>query len=419
MSSPAITGTPAPTSYLANSDTSDAKPHGSMTVSGRELEVREIDDRLDEIADCFDECLDDCIDSIEDCCDRLGFFIEDIGSALETVDQAIRTFFFDRYVDCHLFQRAISSMGNGATSADIQRSIEVLTQLRTQLQDTGYVQAILSFDTLDLRAEALILKPADFNFDLERYIYNDPINQTLRQELIRECDRAIFFQRTLSVVNIFYNTFGLNTHSSSPATTVDTSADGPVIFWINQSIIPRAYWLDLLFKKDGPTAYEGTVKYNSFRIPRIIIEKGREIKTLINQFEQLQELVDNLGSEGAEESEDKFFDVPELYKDYMNEIMLIPVFDASHPDIQDQLATPAGAIAIASDARLKRHAMDYRNFEHQFRSESWSLDDVRCAICRHAIKRENMLIDTVLQDDILNFLKGKLGSQATTAAVQP
>jgi hypothetical protein len=113
--------------------------------------------------------------------------------------------------------------------------------------------------------------------------------------------------------------------------------------------------------------------------------------------------------EGAEESEDKFFDVPELYKDYMNEIMLIPVFDATHP----VAASPA-------PNRNWRHAMDSKNFENQFRSESWwSLEDVRCAICRHAIKRENMQIDTVLQDDILNFLSGKLGSQATTAAVQP
>ena len=109
------------------------------------------------------------------------------------------------------------------------------------------------------------------------------------------------------------------------------------------------------------------------------------------------------------EQKDKFFDVPDLYNDYMGEIMSIPVFDTTHPDIQDQFSTTAGATSIASDDRLKRHAMDWQSFETQFQREMARFGVVRCAICRHPMERENMLIDTDLQGEILNFLRDKVG----------
>ena len=206
MSTLALTRTPA-TSFV-DSEIPDTKPRGSMTVSGRELEVSELED---EMVEWVDDCIE-CIERIEDCFNDIANYIN---STFEAVDEAISTFFFDRAVDWQLFQRAFVSMGNGATSADIQRSIEVLTQLRTQLQGTEYLQAFRSFD--DLRVEALIFDPIDFNYDSVQYIYADQIHQKLKSEFIRECDMAIFFQRTLSVVNIFYNIFGLNTSAPSHA----------------------------------------------------------------------------------------------------------------------------------------------------------------------------------------------------------
>lgn len=472
MSHPAYTTTIGPVlaSHLARLDALEAAmdtspPHGSMTVSGRTFDVREItdDDCCRDVDRFFSSFIDECFDFIDPIARGCGDLVNKVGHVVISADRAIDTFLWNRLTDCQLFLRAFVSMGYG-TPDDIQHSIEVLTKLQTRLRSNEH---IMGFSTLDRRADALILKSSEFNFTPEQYIYDDQILRNLRQEYIRECSVAISFQRTLSVVNTFYNRIGLNT-SLPPVTTADHSEEGPD--WTTRMINDIVDWVDQLVEEDNgrhipmgtvgtrnnSRILAGTVRYNFHKIPWSIVEKAHEIRILKDQFERLKTLVDKLNHRNTRVSEDEvfqaefpeesvrgyfkalveklngktdkeeaeFFTVSDLDMDYMGQIMMIPVFDATHPGIQDQFTSPAVAsvpptITPAPNRDL-RHAIDWKTFERQFRSE---IRGLRCSICRHPtqhdFERKNMLIDTALQNDILNFLRDRLSLPASTTAVQP
>ena len=106
----------------------------------------------------------------------------------------------------------------------------------------------------------------------------------------------------------------------------------------------------------------------------------------------------------------------------MREIMTIPVFDASHPAVQNALraANAAGGTSSALNNRDLRHAMEKDSLEAHMRSGGTA----RCPTCRHpergsGIRRENLRIDTALQDEILQFLRTALGIGASSSAARP
>lgn len=425
MSDPAITRTSAPISYLVSLDAANTRPQGSMTVSGRVLDVREVAGDFDgccrEVEYFFRDCIEsyvECANDIESCCRTIVYVIDVLPQLIKEIHRlfadAVVKFFNQRNADFQLFKRAFVSMGNGATPEDIQQNRDALIRLRDCLLQFTWSHINDASVASEPRTDVLL----NYHFRVEILL---PDNRGVRQEtdfdfsqeIIRECNVALFFQDTLSVVNIFYNMFGINSH-----------------------------WLNQLFENNGLTP-NGTVRYDLGRIPLSVNEKSKKIEILTKQFDQLQEHVDNLrkckesesaeakdlkavlrefvvqmGCNEAEVLDAKFFDVSELHKDFMLQIMTIPVFDVAHPEIQDQFTLLSEAFSIASDDRMKRHVMDWQTFETQFRGEMASALGVRCSNCRHSMKRENMLIDTDLQDDILNFLMRKLPNASTTA-VQP
>ena len=134
----------------------------------------------------------------------------------------------------------------------------------------------------------------------------------------------------------------------------------------------------------------GTVKYVKGTIPETVKEKAKEI-------EELTELFYGMDSD---------IKIPTEFEcSVMQEIMALPVFDASHPEVQKDPSN-----------RNARHSMESRSFEKLFqenqdqnRSRSYNFLLLNCPVCRHPergdINRENLLIDTQLQDEILKFLK--------------
>jgi hypothetical protein len=107
----------------------------------------------------------------------------------------------------------------------------------------------------------------------------------------------------------------------------------------------------------------------------------------------------------------------------MFEVIAIPVFDSSHPAVQSAISDAANGITSALNNRNLRHIMDKDSFEGHMAAHPRPWDPPRCPACRHpqqgSIRRENMLIDTALQDEILQFLRNAVGTTGATTCEIP
>jgi hypothetical protein len=133
----------------------------------------------------------------------------------------------------------------------------------------------------------------------------------------------------------------------------------------------------------------GTVRYVQNVIPADVQAKANEIN-------RLKAIFDALRPTPA---------VPLIYNDPISmEILAIPVFDASHPGVQNALRSGE---STRINNRDLRHILDKDSLEGQIRT---LFPTPRCHICRHpndylGIRREHLRIDTALQDEILQFLR--------------
>lgn len=144
----------------------------------------------------------------------------------------------------------------------------------------------------------------------------------------------------------------------------------------------------------------GAVAYVQNNIPADVQQKAAEIN-------RLKPLFDALAGAPA---------VPLIFNDPVNmEIMAIPVFDASHPAIQAALQ---GGVSSSIDNRDVRHLLDKETMEAHIAAHPHSYAPAKCPTCRHpehgGIRRENLMIDTALQDQILAFLSGAVPAGATS-----
>lgn len=134
----------------------------------------------------------------------------------------------------------------------------------------------------------------------------------------------------------------------------------------------------------------GTVRYVQNAIPADVQTKANEINRLKPIFEALRPTPA----------------VPLIYNDPIGmEILAIPVFDASHPAVQNALRNGE---STRINNRDLRHILEKDSLEaHIAAGHSWA--PAKCHICRHpdhgGIRRENLRIDTALQDEILQFLR--------------
>ncbi len=144
--------------------------------------------------------------------------------------------------------------------------------------------------------------------------------------------------------------------------------------------------------RTAPTSARPTVPgaevYVSTAIPNAVEDKRREIIELRTRFDALQ---------NQPQVPEEFFCPVSL------EMMALPVFSVAHPAIQDALNLANGT---ERDTRLAnralRHTLDSVSLEEMLPN---GRNRVNCQNCRHPVTRADVRIDTVLQDEILAFLR--------------
>lgn len=340
---------------------------------------------------------------------------------LTSLPKTIGKFFTDLYADCHMFFRAYSSMGGGTSSRTIDRRINEITQFMTAIETCGTQGNAVRdrFQRLSPQVRDLFFY-VDLNY-INEFVRNP--SQEAADEMIRECDQIIIFQRQLTAVNAFYRIFG-GGGGQTPVTTLGGTTTGvtrprypreePITDsfdwydWIGRVFYgdfrPSPPGVTIPYRRDrepGTTTHAfnlnipGTVAYDQNAIHVTVQQKADEIIRLRGQFAALS-------SPPA---------VPAIYNDIIlgDDFMAIPVFDASHPAIQNALS--AGA-TTAINNRDFRHLFDKDALEGHIRAgNSWA--PAKCPTCRHpadgGIRRQYLRIDTDLQDEILLFLRTAVG----------
>ena len=297
-------------------------------------------------------------------CDCLSFVRE--------IFKAIGDFFVHRYADCHLFWRSFTSMGHGTSWTDyVRRETQLrnflaVLEMRNGNADRNEVSR--SFQSLPAQARNLFFY-VDQNYIREfAQSQSNVRNFEMRLEMIRECDQVIAFQRQLSWVNVFYRLFSNRTHPQFSVRTIGTAPTR------------------------GTTARRNGVIEPLITIPQEVQNKANEIQRLREKFAELPNPPH----------------VPDVYHDSITmDFFSLPIYDASHPAVQND-----------PNDRSVRHLIEKDSLEEMFRNaSSWA--PTKCPFCRHpedgGIRRENLRIDTALQDEILQFLRNATrSSEAAT-----
>jgi hypothetical protein len=343
---------------------------------------------------------------------------------------SIGKFFSHIYADCSMFFRAFTSMGRGTTQYEIDARINEITQFMTVIDNCGDRRNSVSarFQRLSPQVRDLFHR-VNQNY-VNEFARNPQVSQEYREEMLRECERAISFQRQLALVNTFYQIFS---GRSAAVTTIQGVGDRerPRVPPIRREPnpepdlpgIPGFRWQDFFAgvfgggggriggrepvgrpERPAATTYNvnvpGTVAYVQNRIPADVQQKADEINRLKPLFEALRPTPD----------------VPLAYNDPINfEMMSVPVFDASHPAIQTALE---GGVSTSIENRDIRHLLDKDTMEAHIAAHPHSWAPAKCPTCRHpehgGVRPENLRIDTALQDQILAFLRNAVPAGATS-----
>lgn len=374
MANLSITGNhPIAATVARSASITTPSQEGWMNVSGKTFSVREM-------AGAFDDCF----------------------AYLKTIPQAIGKFFQYRYADVNLFVRAFKSMGGGTDYNEILRRIDAVTRFRDRVEpclapvsdgsgrEVWNRQMVMNiprnFQSLNNRVQYLFF---NVDQDLVQRLANagdSPEARDLRERILYECDQVKSFQRILTSVNTFYRVFTGSSSGSTPTPITRPRPPGPG-------------------PQPVPGAIPGTLAYDQYNIPQAVQDTANEITRLKAAF-------DNLPNPPA---------IPDEYNCLiMTDIMSIPVFDSSHPAIQNALNA---ADSTALNNRGFRHFMDKDSFETHMTTNHPTV----CPQCRHpapagvrwhynSIQRENMLIDTALQNEIRDFLNNAVNGPATSTA---
>jgi hypothetical protein len=343
---------------------------------------------------------------------------DDCFDCITSIPKMIGKFFTQRYADCIMFFRAYTSMGGGTTSRAIDRRVNEVTQFMTVVETCGANRNTVRdrFQRLSPQVRHLFFN-VDQNY-IDEFIRN-PSQETL-DEILRECNQVIIFQRQLTAVNTFYRMFvGIGGHTS--VTTVGSttthrqepiSDDFPWYDWVGgflpDGFRPRPPGITVVWGHSEPATsthafnlnVPGTVAYDQNAIPPVVQQKADEITRLRGQFAGLRNPPP----------------IPLIYNDIImaEDFMAIPIFDASHPTVQNALSSGA---TTAINNRDIRHLFDKEALEGHIRAgSSWS--PAKCPSCRHpehgGIRRQYLRIDTALQDEILQFLRTAMASGGST-----
>ncbi len=395
----------------------------------------------------------------------------DCFDCVKMVTKAIGTFFSHGYADFRMFWRACSSIGGTTTTADIHRRIDEVNQFRTVLMDrnnqrVGNVhRARDSFVQLSSQTRGLFFYVDDQY--MQRYVNVTGTEFTnMLHEILRECDRVISYQRTLTSVNVFFQRFSGRT---IPAGTQPGVPGGTTTFGggVTTDGFDWDYWWNNFWGRggggggrpsgvpvttDGTTiprdvllasAIPGAVKYPQAPIPAALQanwdREYRERVThptsmlvphpepIIQFFEdQLPQIVRDNAAE-IRRLKTRYVADPRFPEDdyvdiISSDIMDIPVFDASHPEFLAALqATHSGSAALTIlDNNVIKHPIDISSMVSHLLTRRSQGARANCVACRHpenehrAIDRQHLHVDAALQSRTLAFLRARVGGGGTT-----
>ena len=215
----------------------------------------------------------------------------------------------------------------------------------------------------------------------------------MKQILIYECDLAISYQQTLTLVNTFYHAFKdfgaflgtLIPHSASPVAE-------------SLEIIPYA-----------PDSIPSDIQVKVLAIGRL-----NEQYALAREYEEMmgKARVHYKASEDDIKKIDAMpqlpHEMPSMPENYVciisMDCMSMPVFDRSHPELQEALKNAS----VFNERRLQ-HYIDHTSYEN-LQSQRAMPD---CPACRKTYDQRSMMIDKAFQAEILEFLQS-----AVTEGVQ-
>jgi hypothetical protein len=230
--------------------------------------------------------------------------------------------------------------------------------------------------------------------------------EMIRKAISRECDQVICYQRTLKSVHTLFRMFVETIESCFR--TYTSSRAGRSNWWNN------LFRSQLSLRTDGAAGSRpssdnmattsssdvnipGTIPYLPGNIPVRVQEKADRIALLQESY----------GQRG---------NIPAAFKDpVMLDFMKIPVFDASHPRVQDELPRLRAEVAAGNTSNLEayrtaRHMLDNNSLERAYDRAGDRFMGAQCPTCRHPASRQILLsdlrIDVELQEEILQFLEG-------------
>jgi hypothetical protein len=313
--------------------------------------------------------------------DVFGDFSKIPGIIFEKVKQ----FFAHRYADAHLFMGAYS-----AWSANSRRPYSPETEL-------AVFQRFVSTNSPQRARERFMELPHQVRNRLfavdAAYMrgYANEIDperaEVLKDEIIRECEQVRLIDKVILFVDrVVGKLFGRGQMGVTSVVALSSSAALSTI---------GGGGIDL--------AIPDTLPYVQGLISPAVQAKADEIVALKTRYDAL----------GAPPPIP-----PEFSDNILSDAMAMPIFDASHPVVQSGLPAlraavgGAGASTALNHHRTLRHLIDKENLEaHIGAGSSWA--PAKCPHCRHpehgGIRREYLLIDTGLQDEILHFLRAVPG----------
>ncbi len=286
------------------------------------------------------------------------------------------------YADLWMFARSLSTLS--AKTEDVDQRIKALKQF-SQVLETARDNPQLakeSFDRLSAQTRSLFF--VGNRKDVQA-------NLIQMKQMAWECRRVLFFQRVILEIRSVFMKKGATVQQRPPEPPTQ--------------IEPLALQPPDLTYRGVDLNIPGTIAYVAENIPESVRLKASEIDQLSDLFEQLPSP----------------FEIPRGFRCPVTlGFMRIPLFDASHKNVQDQL--PQLRIALAARTgeemalerhRTLRHHIDADSFESQLASAEadWA-PAAKCVICRHPddgpVDRHFFRIDAALQEEIRTFLRVSL-----------
>jgi hypothetical protein len=310
------------------------------------------------------------------------------------IPKAIGEFFVHRYADLRMGIRACSSMSS-LTSEVCAERVRQVTRLKEAVESSGGFKTAASaiFNRTDPAVKNLFFY-VDSRY-LQEFVRETDLEkeESIRQEIFRECDRVVCLQNTLCKVTSFFRywcswMFGAeNNTENSPRAEERPQGREPVFMTRAPSGVPvRAPSGRTGAPAPSPVAIAGSrpaVPYVKNHIPADVRMRADQIRRLAPLYESMRPCP---------------APIPDHFECLVSTgIMQIPIFDATH--------------ALNMGNRANRHLIDYTTYEQMLvssRSEPWP--PPCCPQCRHpggrrGMSPEHMRIDVALQTEILAFLE--------------